>query len=407
MAVLLNGADVTALCSVPNPDGGGRPIQWTRRGGRASSLTIEGPGDLLGGSVGTSTLELTGIGAGFQGTVWRIDDEADENHTQRKLTAYDSLIYLPKRIVKDGEDSTDPRTGEPDPGNFSDPSIIQDNLYGPAIMAAAIENSNALDGAMGPLGLGVGGVTLANAIDLSGFRPSTWPMTLEDLRKLLVDAGVLDIKMSGSNAQLYEGNAGDFVNQPFEYDTGSKNCRAAKRSIDMENVFNVVWTLLGQKEPLYDGDVQHWKGNVTIDDTGTKVIAGVPTYVGIPDPPYSSIAGAALASRSTYGRLQRIDEYDFYQDERTPAAKRPLRRLAQMLWLSTSLYCATPRTLVTMTPEAGITPSFDVYDTIPVAAGASLGGGFSGEQRVYEFTVDIDTEGNPELSKLVTSADMG
>lgn len=398
--VFIDGVDVTANCTVKE-EVGGEPIEWHRRGGRPSTLSLKGPSHLLGGELGISSMVMTGIGAGFTGTLWRRDDEGDVDDCWSTLLAADQSIYFPKRIVKDGEDSVDAITGEPDPGNFSDPSIIEDHLYGPSIMAAAIENSITLDGSFGPVGLSVGGVTLGDTIDLTGFRPSSWPLTLDDLRGLLSNAGVLAYKMNGTTISLFEGPtiAGGFVNQPFQYATGVANCSGAKRSLEMENVFNVVWSLLGAKEPLYDGDVQHWKGNVTIDDDDP--------VNGIPDPPFSAVKSIVLSSRSTYSRLQCVDEYDMYRDERTPMAKRNKRRLAQMLWLQKSLYCATPRQIVTMIPEKGILPSFDVYDTIPVAAGAVLNGGFSGEQRVYEFKVSIDTEGNAQLKELQTSPNLG
>ena len=412
-SVLLDGVDITSLCTVPNPEGGGRPIRWNRRGGRPSSLTVQGPGHLLGGTVGVSTLELTGIGAGFTGVVWRSDDRGDEDATHRTLLGFDPTIYFPKRIVKDGEDSVDALTGDPDPGNFSDPSIIEDHLYGPAIMAAAISNSISLDGSFGPTGLGVGGISLNHSVDLTGSRPSSWPMTLDGLRAMLSDGGVLDYIVNGTTIDLYEGNAGNDLtgSVSFGYGTGAFNCKGAERSIDMDNVFTVIWSLLGPKEPLYDNDVQHWKGNVTIDDSPLGPNGGIDEttgeYYGIPDPPFSDIASLVLAARGTYGRLQTVDEYDAYTDERTPAAKRRKRRLYQMLWLAKSLYCSTPRNLVKMSPEAGIAPAFDVYDLIAVAATSDLGGGFSGEQRVYEFTCEIDTEGNPELTDIVVSADQG
>jgi len=398
--VFIDGVDVTANCTVPE-DAGGEPIEWHRRGGRPSLLTLKGPSHLLGGEEGVSSGVMTGIGAGFTGVLWRRDDEGNENDCWSTLVFADPTVYFPKRVVKDGADSIDAHTGENDPGNFSDPSIIEDYLYGPSIMAAAVQNSITLDGDFGPVGLTPGAVVLGDTIDLTGFRPSSWPLTLDAMRALLSNAGVLAYKVNGTSVSFYEGPtvAGAFVNQPFEYATGSFNCAGAKKSRDMETVFNVVWSLLGQKEPLYDGDVQHWKGNVTIDDDDP--------VLGIPDPPFSAVKALVLASRGTYGRLQCVDEYDMYRDERTPMEKRNKRVLAQMLWLQKSLYCANPREIVTLTPEKGILPSFDVYDTVPVAAGAVLNGGFSGEQRVYEFKVGIDTEGNAQLKELVTSPNLG
>lgn len=398
-SVLIDGVDVTASCTVQEEQGG-EPIEWHRRGGRPSFLTLKGPSNLLGGTLGVSSGALTGMGAGFTGVLWRRDDECGPDDCWSTLTFADTTIYWPKRIVKDED------------GDFSDPTIIEGNLYGPSIMAAAVENSITLDGDFGPVGLSPGGVSLDLAIDLTGFHPSSWPLTLDALRALLSDAGVLAYKVNGTTVSFYEGPqiAGGFVNQPFNYATGSFNCSGCTRSLEMGNVFNVVWTLLGPKQPQYQDDIQHWRANVTIDDNGSGD-PGPPPVAGdpwpIPDPPYSAVVAQVLASRGTYGRMQTVDEIDMYQDERTPAAKRYKRRLAQMLWLQKSLYCAQPKQLVTMIPEKGVVPTFDVYDTVPVAAGAMLNGGFSGEQRVYEFKVAIDTEGNAQLKELVTSPNLG
>jgi hypothetical protein len=368
---------------------------------------------LLTGTVGVSVGQLTGIGAGFTGVLWRKDSEGNEDDMWNVLTFADPTVYFPKRMVKDGEDSIDPRTGEPDPGNFSNPSIIQDYKYGPAIMAAAVQNSIDLDGAFGPTGLSPA-YSLGLTIDLTGMRPSSWPITIDDLRAALANGGVADYIVNGTTVTFYEGDAGGPSGASFGYGTGAFNCKGCKRSLDMDNVFNVVWTFLGAKEPLYDGDVQHWKANITIDDSVMGPNAGIETnpddpyfgeYVGIPDPPFSAIASQVLDSRATYGRLQCVDEYDAYRDDEIPWEDRRKRTLYQMLWLRKSLYCAYPRQLVTMIPEPGISPSFDVYDTVSVAS--VLDGGFSGEQRIYEFTCDIDTEGVVELSSLVTSPNLG
>jgi hypothetical protein len=42
---------------------------------------------------------------------------------------------------------------------------------------------------------------------------------------------------------------------------------------------------------------------------------------------------------------------------------------------------------------------------VSVQAGSVLRGGFSGTQRVYEYTVNIDNDGVTEIAELVTSAD--
>jgi hypothetical protein len=66
---------------------------------------------------------------------------------------------------------------------------------------------------------------------------------------------------------------------------------------------------------------------------------------------------------------------------------------------------AAPQRLASVTPEPGYFPTFRVGDLIHVAAGARLNGGFSGDQRVYEFEVETDVRGVDTVTDLLTSAD--
>jgi hypothetical protein len=63
------------------------------------------------------------------------------------------------------------------------------------------------------------------------------------------------------------------------------------------------------------------------------------------------------------------------------------------------------RELAHITPVRGLEPAFDIGDLVSVQAGSVLRGGFSGTQRVYEYTVNIDNDGVTEIAELVTSAD--
>ena len=66
----------------------------------------------------------------------------------------------------------------------------------------------------------------------------------------------------------------------------------------------------------------------------------------------------------------------------------------------------TPRELIHITPTRGTAiGAFDIGDLVAVSAGASVRGGFSGAQRVYEYTISWDEDGPFELSELQTSSD--
>ena len=78
--------------------------------------------------------------------------------------------------------------------------------------------------------------------------------------------------------------------------------------------------------------------------------------------------------------------------------------LYQWLWLYESYIRCTPREIIHITPIRGYAiGAFDIGDLITVAAGPQVRGGFSGAQRVYEYTVAWEEDGPLELSELQTS----
>jgi len=84
----------------------------------------------------------------------------------------------------------------------------------------------------------------------------------------------------------------------------------------------------------------------------------------------------------------------------------PGRELYRRLWQIESWIRAQPRELIHITPIRGFgINAFDIGDLVGVAAGSQVRGGFSGAQRVYEYTVSWDEDGPFELSELQTSSD--
>ncbi len=75
-------------------------------------------------------------------------------------------------------------------------------------------------------------------------------------------------------------------------------------------------------------------------------------------------------------------------------------------WQQESWLRAIPREIIHVTPTRGTEiGTFNVGDLVGVEATAAVRGGFSGAQRVYEYTVSWDNDGVLELSELQTSAD--
>lgn len=217
-------------------------------------------------------------------------------------------------------------------------------------------------------------------------------MTLADLRTLLVDTGELDVVLQpaaggASTVDLYNGDYGADLSGSvsLDYATGAYNCSAAKLTWDMASVITRIRYLLGPKRPQYDYDVQHWAADVQKDDPN------------LPDPPQTAIAALIAAGESAWGLLREVRIYDANGDEDA------LRSLYYRLWQSEMAVRLTPRKLLTMTPKAGLAPTFGIGDRI--AVNAALRGMVSGTQRVYEMRVEQDTEGNQTITQVVTSAD--
>jgi hypothetical protein len=80
------------------------------------------------------------------------------------------------------------------------------------------------------------------------------------------------------------------------------------------------------------------------------------------------------------------------------------RDLYRNRWETESWIRQQPRELIHITPtretEIG---TFDIGDLVGVEAVAAVRGGFSGAQRVYEYTVSWDNDGVRALSELQTS----
>jgi hypothetical protein len=326
----------------------------------------------------------------FAGPCWYGEDDGDANDQMTTLTGFDHRCKWPFRQVQD------------DDGDYSDPSIFQDFENAVDIMEAAIDNDIANDGSYGISN----GSTSASSFPLIGFKPTDWPWSLQHLWDFLVNTGTLDVMLSpaigGSTVDLFPGDAGTDLSGSvvFDYNTGSFNCIGAKYTFDMKNTISRIRYFLGPKRPFYRGDIQHYSGDVQIDDPALDIYDPVKQ---------AQIDTQSAAIEGVTGLMREIQIYD--ANPPLPIGANPpeqtgenaLRDLYYALWQSEMLVRTVPRRLLSITPEPGISPTFGVGDLI--TANAVLRGTVGGVQRVYRFTVEQDPEGNEMLTNLVTSAD--
>ena len=327
---------------------------------------------------------LPGSDLDFHGSLVSIEDEGEEDEMFSTFTFADPTAIFPFRPARDAD------------GDFSRPSFLETFVTGPAIMNALVSHSVfAGDGTPadceGPMGLEVGTIAAGGA-NLSG-APTDWPMSIEEIKQLLVDTGELDvvnepIDSNGNMGRLhfYNGDFGSVTPTTFRYATGtSSNCVKGRRSVDLSELMNKLWIYLGPrvKTPTDPAGDQHWRANITGSDGG------------LPNPPQNVIAAAVEASRAAYFQRMVIRIFDAQGDE-NPAAQRWLYR---RWWQTETWLRCRPKTMVALTPEPGIVPDFRTGDFINVEIGPRFRGGAAGQQRVMEYTYRFSDLGNLELGE--------
>lgn len=389
----LDATDITEYCE---------KIVRVRRLSRPWACGFSARSDLLPfpyGQEGISRVRLyDGATLLFHGVTWFAQDDGEADGAPRtNVLCYDPMIYWPKKIARDED------------GDFSKPTFLTDFITGPEIMHAIVTNSIMWEGDMG---IDPDGNIETGGADLSG-APADWPSSLEDIRQLLVQTGQLDIYMEPTEVSTemvtmhcLDGTLGNDLSADvaFGWKAGAHNVRKITRTVNMDSVATKIWELLGPK-----CDDQHWRGNVTRDD---------PYLPGnsLGGPGLGGEAGTTLgdlidAARTDYGELFVVNIYDDFggdcDDNLDLPGENAFRPLYQRIWQNESLIRARPRTLVKWFPKRGITANglFDIGDLVSVEAGAELRGGFSGVQRVYEFTEVQNKERIVELADVVTSAD--
>lgn len=368
----------------------------------------------------------------FHGFITQISTEAGEDgNLMSEYTCQDPMFLWQWRPARSGPDSDDP-------GDFSNPHIFRDPyVLGPLIMQQLLFQSEVdTDPNFGEGDLFiVYGDFPTGGVDLSG-APEDYPMTIAEAFELLASTGELDGVMTPidsvpgkmARVDMYNGNYGTdrTASVAFEYATGAHNVRALRMTEDSTNVCNKLWYYLGPRaltvrDPAGD---QHWNANITGDDPflhyttdgepgpgGKSVNSDNTQYVALNNP-----LGDRIYDSRTGGCGVRMEVriYDAQGDE-NPSE---FRELYRRQWQNESWLRAEPRILIHVTPvrtsEAmslppGVSPiaigDFDIGDLVTVTAGPVVRGGFTGAQRIYEYTVSWDEDGILEVGELLTSSD--
>ena len=386
---------------------------WTPRLNRPAQCQITIPMDSAIGSSG-SRLKLSIDGnLVFHGFVLTCETDTGKDGGTTVYNAQDPMELWQWRPTRD------------DTGDFSDPQIITDYLYGPSIVQGALfntEGSSTAQGnpalnpptdAEGPTFLTFG--TFASGSSSLLGAPVDWPMTIAELASLCISTGTCDIVITptdpgGGIMGTVDGYAGDYgtdlsgsVN--FQYGTGAFNVDSLRWNQDMTNVVNKYWLFSGPKIATAADPqaTQHFCFNVTGDDSG---LPGYPA-----SNPYAAVITRRNASQAAIGVRMKVDIFDGYDPDCTTAGTQ--RELQRWLWTEFSYISPGPaengvqgRELIHITPtrdtEIG---TFGIGDIVGVEAVSDVRGGFSGKQRVYEYTVSWDEDSVLALSELQTSSD--
>lgn len=411
--VTLDGVDVTDVCVAGN---------WTRRLNRPSTAQVRIPMQEVTADVGTLLKIEALIGTTYQivhhGRVLLCETDTAEDGGYTVYNSTDPMELWQWRPVRD------------DTCDFSVPTIITDYLTGPEIIEAALENSVYCgDGSQadceGDLFLDLG-TFATGGVNLTG-APTDWPMTIAELASLLISTGELDLVITptdpgGDVMGTIDGYNGDYGTDlsgsiVFSYGMGDFNVRRLRWNQDMTMMTNKLWYYAGPRLfPAFDPvGSQHWCFNVTGSDGGAGAI---PPYTGgLAYPPGGDLSPPAsatnnqlgvlrAASEAAYGVRMDIKIFDAQDDNCVPGVGTPGHDLFRYQWQQESWLRAQPREIIHVTPtretEIG---TFDIGDLVGVEAVSAVRGGFTGAQRVYEYTTSWDGDGVLELSELQTSAD--
>ena len=379
----IDGVDVTEWCQT---------IRWSPKFNLIDSAVIRVPGGSTAYDEGVSRMAVYLNGSlVFCGPVWYTEAEGGTEAIYEEITAYDDRIYLSKLLCKwdDGGSSYNLIT----PGQ-----VILDNVTAPEILAAYIDNAltdpdaalyqpagHPSSGPSAPLPLALGTVDTGGA-DVTGL-PMSFPMSIDRMRHLLTGTAQLDQILTPGLTTSTLDLLNDYNNDlsgsiSLDYGIGAFNSQIATLTIDMKDVINALWYLLGPRITK-----QRWGGSITptAPHTGGIWPLALVTKIG--------------NSRIALGYMQEVNVFDDEEDEQS------IRELYEELWANEAWVRALPRTFASIRPHRGYVPAFRVGDIIQVRAGAKLNGGFTGDQMVWAFDLSQDADGILSMDELITSAD--
>jgi hypothetical protein len=344
----------------------------------------------------------------FHGRVMNCEVSCNEQTGYVVFNASDPLELWQARPVRDSD------------GDFSLPSIIEDFVFAPSIIQAALDHSESAGSgpptdAEGPTRLQINSVA-GGTISMVG-APTDWPMTIAELAALLTSTGLLDcivtpiefdVDDNYGQLDLYNGDFGQDLTSSvaFQYGMGAFNVRALRWNQDMTGMCNKLWYYLGPRVGTEDdppGD-QHWQANIQGDDPGLAYPPGgqsVPPCDTGPTGATNPIGELTCSSREEFDVRMDIQIFDAKGDEAIVA-----HNLYRRLWQIEQYLRAQPRTLVHVTPTRDTAiGEFDIGDLVLCEASSEVLGGFSGAQRIYEYTISWDEDSVAEVGELQVSSD--
>lgn len=401
--IAIDGTDVTGVAIQGSS---------TRRLNRPSTATVKIPmQDAIGGVGSALKINFNGT-LHHHGRVLLCETDTGEDTGYTTYNSTDPMELWQWRPVRDED------------GDFSQPNIIANSITGPGIVEAMLLNTQFAGAgpptdAEGDIFLDIGTIE-AGGVDLTG-APTDWPMSIAELTSLLVSTGCLDVVIVPTDpgggvmgtVSAYNGDYGTDLTASVDFDYGQGNFNVSRMrwNEDMSNMSNKIWYFMGPriKTPSDPAGNQHWCYNVQGDDPGLPLT--IPNGNS-----RATLLANRLTSRTTYGVRMDIQIFDAGEcslgaggDWDTDCCggdplTATFRELYRNRWESESWIRMQPRELIHITPtrETAI-GSFDIGDIVGVSATAAVRGGFSGAQRVYEYTISWDQDGVLALSELQTS----
>jgi hypothetical protein len=394
--VSIGGSDVTGVVVSGHS---------TRRLNRPSQAQVRIPSQNAIGNVGDRLKISFNGGLHHHGRILLIETEMGEDTGYTTYNSTDPMemwAYRPVR-AEDGDFS------KPDINELGGATLTGSEMIGAALYNTQFAGAGPDTDAEGDIFLDFGTFETGGA-DLTG-APVDWPMSIAEFVSLLVSTGTVDVVIVPTDpgggvmgtVSCYNGDYGTDLSGSvsFDYGQGNYNIRALRWNQDMANMCNKLWYYAGPRiaTPADPAGDQHWCFNVTGTDPDMLAL----------DPMANGVSTATLisernTSRSTYGVRMEIQIFDATDEECVPGWGTFGRDLYRRRWQTESWIRQQPRNLIHITPtrETAI-GSFDIGDIVGVSASSAVRGGFSGAQRVYEYTISWDENGVLALSELQTS----